>query len=279
VSPDDARGASPAVLPLSWARWGLGSLLAAGCFLAIILGSYLVPVQRLHGFARAAFRLGLRVVGLRFRVRGLEALERLPAGRGCLIMANHVNRFDPFLIVAALPCWVVALESASNFRVPLYGWLIRRWGNRPIDRADTASAIATLGEARALLAAGRALVVMPEGSRSRSGRMEAFKKGGFHLAIEAGAPILPIALRGYYAHSPIGSRRLTLCEAEVVIGQPIDAAAYAKEDLPALMEAVRAAIAGALEGPAEARAVVPAAAPDAEPTQQPPARPEAGAAP
>jgi 1-acyl-sn-glycerol-3-phosphate acyltransferase len=147
----------------------------------------------------------------------------------------------------AIPQWCVAIEKKSNFKLPIYGLLIKRWGNIPIDRENLGSALQSLEQAKRALASGESIAIMPEGTRSRDGQLAKFKKGGFHLAIDAGATIVPYAYKGLYEFMPHGTYWLRARTIEVVFTPPIDASAYTKEDLPALIAKVRGQILDALD--------------------------------
>jgi 1-acyl-sn-glycerol-3-phosphate acyltransferase len=115
----------------------------------------------------------------------------------------------------------VGLEADYHFRFPVWGWLIRLWGNIPIQRENREKAIAGIALAEKQLAGGMSIGVLPEGHRTRTGRMGPFKKGPFHLALGAGADILPLAVRGLFDYCPRGSLRLAPGRVHVAIGPPI----------------------------------------------------------
>lgn len=228
-------------------RWPLGIAVLTFWTLVLIVLTRVAPMRRVRPVARFGFRMLLAVAGLRVKMRGLEHVD--PA-KGYVCMSNHVNLFEPFVMGAFFPGWIVAIEKKENFKLPIYGALIKAWGNIPIDRQDLKSAMASLERAKEALASGVSIQIMPEGTRTRSGELGPFKKGGFHMAIDAGATILPFAFRNMYRFSHTGSWKLTPTEIEIVFTAPIDASQYAKDDLQALSDKVRAQIVDALEAPA-----------------------------
>jgi 1-acyl-sn-glycerol-3-phosphate acyltransferase len=139
------------------------------------------------------------------------------------------------------------------FRTPLVGWLLRLAGDIPVRRGDGASAIAMRKSCVATLARGLSVMIFPEGTRSRTGRVGAFKAGAFQVAIEAGAPVLPVALHGTAACVDASGPRPARARAEILA--PIETGGAGAADLPALRDLVHDRIAGALA--ARRRDVVP----------------------
>jgi 1-acyl-sn-glycerol-3-phosphate acyltransferase len=183
----------------------------------------------------------LAMIGIRVR---LEGAENLQPGKRYVVMGNHVSFLDIFLFAAVFPRPVIAVEKRENFRLPVYGWLVARWGNVPIHREDREEAIRAMDEARARVAAiDCSLVVMPEGTRTKTGDMGPFKRGGFHLAVQAGLPILPFTFIGAYDVHPTGTWRFRPGTVAVKIHPPIDTSNYGVSGLDQLMGAVRDAIA------------------------------------
>ena len=180
----------------------------------------------------------LDYVGLRCRVVDPHALA-LPRDRPVILMSNHASLYDIPLIFAALPGSILMLTKKELFRVPFWGRGLAAGEFVSIDRHDRAQALRDLAAAREKMASGIHLWVAPEGTRSRDGRLGPFKKGGFMLALETGAAIVPIGIRGSRDVLPAKSLRFVLgCEAEVWIGRPIDASAYSRTSRDALMATV-----------------------------------------
>jgi len=138
----------------------------------------------------------------------VEGIENIPAEGACLLMGNHESLFDIFAIIAAVPAYVTALEAAPHFRLPIWGHLIRRWGIIPLPEGKIRTAMRSLKEARRRLDDGARLVVLPEGHRSRTGRLGPLKKGAFRLALDARVPIVPFVFDGLYEFQNVHSWRL-----------------------------------------------------------------------
>ena len=238
----------------SLVRWVVGWFVASFWILTIALSSLVVKPRKLHKLWKFGFRMITSTVGLKIRVRGREHL--VPT-KGYIYMPNHVNFAEPFTDMPAIPGWVVAIEKVENFKLPIYGLLIKAWGNIPIDRSDTQAAIESLAYARQVLEGGTSVAIMPEGTRSRNGQLGAFKKGGFHLALDAGATIVPYVHKNLDAFNRTGSMLLKPTEVEIVFTPPIDTREYTKDTIDQLMARVRRQI--------EAELAVPLGGPLAHP--------------
>jgi 1-acyl-sn-glycerol-3-phosphate acyltransferase len=220
-------------------HWIAGWLVATFWILAIAITAIFVPPPRLHKLWKFGFRCITSTAGLKVRVRGLEHVD---PNKGYLYMTNHVNLLEPFLDMPCIPGWVVAIEKKENFKLPIYGLLIKAWGNIPIDRGDSSSAKRSLEYAKEVLAKGTSVAIMPEGTRSKDGQLQPFKKGGFHLAIETGATILPYVHKNLHTFQTKGSLMLNPTTVEVVFTPPIDASEYTKDTIDELMARVRSQI-------------------------------------
>jgi 1-acyl-sn-glycerol-3-phosphate acyltransferase len=199
-------------------------------------GSYRREVgdRRLRWWSQNLLRyaeLGVRVVN----PHGVE----IPDGRPCILMSNHSSLYDIPLVFMALPGSIRMLTKKELFRVPIWGRGLAAGEFVAIDRTDRQQAIRDLSAARDKMASGIVLWVAPEGTRSRDGRLGAFKKGGFMLALETGATIIPIGIRGSRGVLPAKTLRFELgCTAEVHLGHPIDASGYRMDGRDALMSEV-----------------------------------------
>ena len=184
----------------------------------------------------------LSVIDLRVRIVDPHRVE-IPADRPCILMSNHSSLYDIPLLFAALPGSIRMLTKKELFRVPIWGRGLEAGEFVSIDRADRWQAVRDLKAARAKMASGIVLWIAPEGRRSRDGRIGSFKKGGFMLALEAGATIVPIGIRGARDVLPAKTLRFHLGRtAEVHVGRPIDAATYPVSSRAALMAEVQRSI-------------------------------------
>jgi 1-acyl-sn-glycerol-3-phosphate acyltransferase len=160
-----------------------------------------------------------------------------------VFMANHASTIDIWALFLAIPRRVRMIAKKQLARIPLFGWVM--WAGRFIfiDRQNAAAARRSIEEAGRRIRGGVSVLIFPEGTRTRDGQMGPFKKGGFHLAMDAGVPIVPVALRGTRALMPRGSLRVKSGKVFVTIGAPIPTSGLTIDDRPALIERVRDAIA------------------------------------
>ncbi len=176
--------------------------------------------------------------GIRITISGRENFD---PGRQFILMMNHVNLLDGFVFYGSFPGWGRGIEEESHFNWPLYGWVIRRMGQVPVNRRSGARAMESLRRAAELIRARRdfSFMVLPEGTRTRDGRLNPFKKGGFLLALETGLDILPLVQKGAYAINRRGSLLIRPGRVEFVIEKPVSTKGFRRENIGELMEKVR----------------------------------------
>lgn len=188
------------------------------------------PVVRL--FSRGIVFLG----GARLEVRYAPGFS---AERTCFFVANHVNMFDPFVIYSSVPQFVRGLELESHFSVPVYGWLMKRFGNVPVPDVRTASGLKrTYRLAREALESGTSLVVFPEASRTLDGRVGRFEGGAFRMAVNLGYPIVPVSLVHAFTWKRKGSRLLRPATVQVLIHDTIETRGLKRQDLAVLRDRI-----------------------------------------
>lgn len=181
----------------------------------------------------------LRAVGVR---PGIEGLEQLEAGKPYVYVANHASFVDVWLLLAVLPGSVRFVAKKELLGIPIFGWALRAGGQIAIDRRNLKSAFSAYDDAARAVRGGMSAVVFVEGTRSRDGRLQDFKKGPFVLAIHAGVPVVPVYIHGTYAVLPTG--RLTPLPGPVrlFVGEPIPTAGLSYEDRDRLSRECREAM-------------------------------------
>jgi 1-acyl-sn-glycerol-3-phosphate acyltransferase len=217
------------------------------CCLLVWLASFVCRGPALDRLIKACCRLVLCLCGIRLRVEGKV---HIVPGRQYLVMMNHVNFFDPFVLYAGFPGWARGVEEEGHFRWPVYGPTIRRLGIVPISRTDTLRALASLERSAALIRERPefSFVVLPEGTRTLNGRLGTFKRGGFRLALETGLEILPIVQVGAFRVNHKGTKLVRPGRVRFVIERPIPTAGFSKETLGDLVGRVRLVFLRYLEG-------------------------------
>ncbi len=170
-------------------------------------------------------------------------------GTPYIIMSNHRSHYDIPLIFVSLPGSIRMLTKKELFKVPVWGKGLKASEFLSIDRHDHAQAIRDLDYAKEQMRGGIVLWVAPEGTRSRDGSIGEFKKGGFMVAIQTGATIIPVGISGSEKILRPGTWDFFLNQdVQVTIGMPIDASAYTLETRDRLMDDVKETIRGFVEG-------------------------------
>lgn len=203
------------------------------------MGARTPVIDLLRPLARALARL---YFGLELR-----GTEHIPPTGPVLILPNHQTYADPPLVTIPIRRRVHYMAWSRLFRIPGLGWLIRRFRAFPVD-LDGPDRRATREVVR-LLRAGEAVMIFPEGGRSRDGRLQPFKPGAFRLAASLGVPVLPVTIAGGHAAWPPGRifprpGRITITFHPLLRPDPT---LEPREAARRLLEATREAIASALD--------------------------------
>jgi len=225
------------------------TLLLTILILGIPAAIVFIPWTLVTGNATALYNASLKIVRLALRLARIRVevtgLEGVPRGRACIFMANHVSNLDPPALFPRIPGRTSAFLKSSLMRIPVLGYGMKLADFVPVDRDGRAqSAIEGVNSARAVIEKGIHITTFVEGTRSPDGRMLPFKKGPFYLAMEAGAPVVPVSIHGTERLMPKGSAGVRPGTAHISFHEPLDPARFGSRD--ELMEAVRSAIASGL---------------------------------
>jgi len=184
----------------------------------------------------------LRLIKLKYTVIDPYNLE-LNQERTYIVMSNHSSLYDIPLIILALPGSIRMMAKTELFKVPLWGGAMKHSEFVPISRTSGKQVTRNLKYAKKIMESGIVLWVAPEGTRSKTGKLQQFKKGGFLLARQAKAIIIPVGIRGLGKVLPAKTVDFSLGEhVEVHIGKTIDTTKYAPADRDQLILDVREAI-------------------------------------
>jgi 1-acyl-sn-glycerol-3-phosphate acyltransferase len=185
---------------------------------------------------RGFFRNILRVAGVRFEVRRSPAFD---PSRTSIFICNHVNIFDPFVIYPAIPQFVRGFELESHFKIPVYGWMMQWFGNVPVPDVPSREGLAIMSQrAKDALDSGTSLIAFAEGSRTRDGHVQEFKKGIFSLAQKFGTPIVPMSIVGAYQFFQTGHWMLHPGKITVYLHATIDTSAIGRNEVEDLRRRV-----------------------------------------
>lgn len=197
-----------------------------------------------HEVVRWWCRGVLSVCGATWSVTGLD---KVPTDRPYVILSNHRSHVDGPTIAVALPHPFTFIIKRELAEIPIWGRAAKISGFIPVDRGRSEVARATMAAAVERIRSGTNVMLFPEGTRSETNALLPFKKGGFHLAIDAQVPVLPVALSGSRGILPKKKLAPQGGHVQVDICDPIDTAGLGPDDVPALVERTRTVIAAALK--------------------------------
>ena len=186
----------------------------------------------------------LATCGVKVEVAGLENVD---PQQPCVFMSNHQSVFDIAAIIKTIPVsWRFVAKRELTW-IPLFGWALGMGGHVILDRSNREASVESLRRAAEQVRSGTNVVIFPEGTRSPSGEMREFKSGGFHLAIEAGVPILPVTVSGSRRITPKRSLRIESGRIRIQYGKPIPTVHLGPDDRGLLKDRVREAIASGFD--------------------------------
>jgi 1-acyl-sn-glycerol-3-phosphate acyltransferase len=157
------------------------------------------------------------------------------------VVSNHES-FADILLISHLPWEMKWLSKAELFRIPIMGWMMWLAGDIPVRRGFGPSAVEALERCRRALQNRVSVMIFPEGTRSRTSELLPFKDGAFRLAIEAGVPILPLAVSGTGTALRKHDWRFGQSHAEVRVLDPVETTGLTISDIPQLKARVRQTI-------------------------------------
>ena len=228
------------ILPFHWWRTVFWLIPAISVY-TLVLGFVSITsslVDRTGKVARACARAWSRLIlvttGVRVQVSGLE---RVPIDGAYVFVSNHQSIYDIPILFSALPFQLRIIAKASLGFFPVLGWHLRYTGHLLVDRARIGAA--TLLQVAGLMKRGHSLIVFPEGTRSRDGRVGPFKGGLFLMAVEAGLPIVPVAIRGSRHVMLKGRLMVQPGKVKLLVHEPIETASLVNVDPREFAEQVR----------------------------------------
>lgn len=205
---------------------------------ALIIGALFRWKRGMYAVGHAGVAMALALAGIRFRVVGRDHVPP----RAVVFCSNHESNVDPPVLFRALHPQLHVLYKAELHKFPIMGTVLDVGGFVPIDRGDREKAMDAIRLGAESIRAGNSFLIFPEGTRSRTGELLPFKKGGFIMAIEAQAPIVPVAVQGGRNAMRKGSAWVRPVHVTVRIGKPIPTAGLTLEDRDRLIEQVRGSV-------------------------------------
>jgi 1-acyl-sn-glycerol-3-phosphate acyltransferase len=208
-------------------RFFLGAI-TAGILTIIFSGLYLLTIpfdKKNRTFSFFAYHWSntvLKVSGIKVKVIGLEKID---LSKPYVYVSNHASMFDITAVVVGVNRHIRFLVKKEIARVPIFGWATAR-AHIMVDRKSSTDAARSLERAAQRIALGESIILFAEGTRTRDGNLQPFKRGAFSLAIAAGVPVVPLTIIGSFEIMKRGSIGLRKGEITIIVDAPIDVAEY-----------------------------------------------------
>jgi 1-acyl-sn-glycerol-3-phosphate acyltransferase len=213
-----------------------------GTSFAMLFVPFIHPTHKIFQTAAHIWaRFLIPFSGVKVKVSGLE---NIPKNQPVIFAANHQGAADILLVLAFLPTGFRFAIKKELFKIPIFGWYLKKAGYFSVDRATILSAYKIVETVVDFIKQGDSVLIFPEGTRTKTGELGKFKRGSLLAALKSGAPIVPLAISGSYQILKSGSWLFNPCDIKLSVGQPIKITS--EEDYDKKVEAVREAIAALL---------------------------------
>lgn len=209
---------------------------------AVLLALLIRRIGFLYTLGHLGVRMGLFLSGIRCRLFGREHIQR---ARAAVYAVNHASNVEPPIIFDALHELFPRLRVLYKAELRKLPILVRAFdlaGFVPLERGNRAQSLPAIADAVVALRSGNSFLIFPEGTRSRTGELLPFKKGGFIMSIQAQAPIVPVAIKGARDAMRKGSFTIQPVTVTVRFGEPVETAGFTVDDRDAVIQEVRGRI-------------------------------------
>ena len=197
----------------------------------VILLSIIVGHQYLYPTLPFLTRIQLLLLGAWVRIK-----NKIPNDRNYIIMMNHTSFADVFFSVQPLLGKYTAILAAFNFKIPIWSTMLKSFKAIPVYRKDRKKALQAIKNAEIIIKElGYHVVIFPEGTRTTTGKLQKFKKGGFHMALNTQVPILPLVVKGGFRFKPKNRWYIKPSIIDIEVGEPIDVTQYSIKNLDDLV--------------------------------------------
>lgn len=194
---------------------------------------------------KGAIRLGQKILGIRLEVSGLERIDKKTS---YVFMGNHLSAIDGPLLLMLIPQSIRVILKKEAFRIPIIGQAMKTVGFIPVDRKGLRGGKKSIDRAtRMIKEKGFSFLIFPEGTRSRDGNLQLFKRGGFFLALNSQVPVVPVSIQGTFELMPKKSFFIKKGKVRIVFHPAVSVREYDRDTLQRLMDRVRDDIKSGLE--------------------------------
>ncbi len=206
------------------------------CVVFSVFGSYSKIINYLAKFWTRSilFSAGVKLV--------IEGLDKVDKNKSYIFIGNHQSHFDVMAVFSVLPLKARFMAKKELYKIPLFGWALAATGTIKIDRSNREKSIVSMNNALERIKQGVSIAIFAEGTRSKDGSINAFKKGGFVLAIKGGIPIVPVSVSGSRFILPKHSLKVKPGKIKMVFSDPINTRKYSYQDREKLSELTRSII-------------------------------------
>lgn len=232
-------------------------------FIYVLFAILLVPIllfcylkrcdQLIISIGKGALRLGQKILGIRVAVAGLDRINKKTP---YVFMSNHLSLIDGPMLFMLIPQAIRVILKKEVFKVPIIGQAMRQVEFIPVDRKAMKGGKASIDLASRMIREKEfSFLIFPEGTRSRDGNLQPFKRGGFFLALAGQVPVVPVSIEGSYELMPKGAFFAKRGRVEVTFHPPVSVQGFDRQSLPRLIDKVRDIIQSGLkrEKPDEAQ--------------------------
>jgi 1-acyl-sn-glycerol-3-phosphate acyltransferase len=193
--------------------------------------------EQLFSFAKWAVSLAPPILGIKVRTAGQDSIDRHTS---YVFMSNHLSFLDGPLLFLLIPQSIRVILKKEVFRIPVIGQGMRFVGFIPVDRKRAQGGKKSINRAASLMRErGYSYLIFPEGTRTRDGRIQSFRRGGFFLALESGAAIVPVTISGTYELMPRGTIFPRRGKVDILFHAPVPVEGYDRHDMQALIDKVK----------------------------------------
>ncbi len=216
-------------------------------FIYVLFAILLVPIllfcylkrcdQLIISIGKRALRLGQKILGIRVAVAGLERINKKTP---YVFMSNHLSLIDGPMLFMLIPQAIRVILKKEVFKVPIISQAMRQVGFIPVDRKAMKGGKASIDLASRMIREKEfSFLIFPEGTRSRDGNLQPFKRGGFFLALAGQVPVVPVSIEGSYELMPKGAFFAKRGRVEVTFHPPVSVQGFDRQSLPRLIDKVR----------------------------------------